>query len=144
MLQTNALAALVMAYLGAGLATGLWTWPEVWVKLADPEHFMTLARGLSFAFGAGAIVGTYVLGRQVLDRRAGLLAALLLALTPTFNHYCHDAVPDAALACMAAWACIGVFAPCPPGPPKLGYRFNLVRSFDAILFGPTRYVVLPR
>ncbi len=110
MLQANAVAAAIVAYLGAGLAAGAWTWPEVWARLLDPFQFMGVAKAVSFVFGAIAIVATYFLGRRLLDRRAGLLAAAILAGAPTFARYCSEPVPDAALAAMAAIASVFLLA----------------------------------
>ncbi len=110
MLQANCLAAVIAAYLGGGLVTGALSRPEAYALLADPFQFMALARGLSLAFALAALVATYHMGRLLGSRRVGLLAALLLALTPTFTDYSHEGVPDAAMTCGAAFACLAFLA----------------------------------
>jgi len=108
MLQANVLALLVPLYLLGGRLLGVWTTPQAFASLLDPRRFMPLADGLSVVFGLGAIYVTYLLGRRLAGRRAGLLAALLLALTPTFNRYAHEGVPDAALTFFAALATLAL------------------------------------
>ncbi|NSW56572.1 MAG: glycosyltransferase family 39 protein [Armatimonadetes bacterium] len=104
MLQANLLAATVVAFCALQVASGAWTWPELYANLIDWRVFMPVANGLSLVVGLAAIVATYWLGRSVADRTVGLLAATLLALTPTFNDYCHEAVPDATMTTLAALA----------------------------------------
>ncbi len=56
-----------------------------WFAAGQPnEH---LARLFPIAMACGMLGATYLVGRRVLDRQGGLLAAVLVALTPTFIRY---------------------------------------------------------
>ncbi len=110
MLQANFLAAAIIAYLGAGLLAGAWSWPQVYAELIDPFRFMPVAEVLSLCFGIGAIISVYFLGRRISGRGVGIWAAAILAFTPTFNRYCHEGVPDAALVLFSALAILFLIA----------------------------------
>lgn len=59
--------------------------------------YMTLqyiARGTSVAMGLGTLVFVYLIGRELTDRRGAALAALVLALSPTFIYYSKVANVD--------------------------------------------------
>ena len=77
-------------YLAGHIPDGLWGYPPLvplvyvisWFGAGGPnEH---LARLVIAIMAIGALAATYVLGRQVLGRRGGLVAAALLAFTPMF------------------------------------------------------------
>jgi 4-amino-4-deoxy-L-arabinose transferase-like glycosyltransferase len=55
------------------------------------------ARGLVAAFGALNVALLYRLGEEMLGRRAGLLAALLLAVSPVAVETAHTVKPDVVL-----------------------------------------------
>jgi hypothetical protein len=110
MLQGNALAAAILAWGTAGVALGAWTWTQFSAWFIDPFQFMAIAKTVSFLFGAGAIFATYWLGRRIVDRSTGILAAIILAFSPTFTRYCHEPVPETAMTCMAGFATVFLIA----------------------------------
>jgi len=57
---------------------------KVWMSFGESEVWL---RGLSIPFGLVSILITYLIGQRLVDRSVGLVAALLLALSPLFiNH----------------------------------------------------------
>lgn len=60
---------------------------SAWMQLGTGEAWL---RGLSAIFGVGSVFLTYRLGRQLLGVRTGLLAALLMALSPLFVNYAQE------------------------------------------------------
>ena len=58
-------------------------------------------RMVSFVSGLVAIVAVFGVGRELWNRRVGVLAAVLLALSPNFVRQSHDARPEMML--VAFW-----------------------------------------
>ena len=57
---------------------------KIWMQFGNGEAWM---RGLSVLFGLGSIFLIYQLGRRVAGETTGLIAALLLALSPVFINF---------------------------------------------------------
>src|SRR4051812_41877418 len=81
----------------------LWNgaWGGAPQPLPDSNHIFALApdlylwgRGLTALIGAAAVAGTYGVGRAMLGRGAGLVAALLLLTSPLQVRYSHNLTPD--------------------------------------------------
>jgi len=109
-LVANLLTLLTIVYVLGAIAFGAWTVPLALALLTDWRVFMPLSGYLSMAFGVVAIAATYSLGRRVAGERTGLLAALLLALTPSFSRYCHEGTPDCAVTALSAVAMVLLLA----------------------------------
>jgi len=60
---------------------------HVWMQFGTGEAWL---RSLSAVFGVGSVFLTYRLGRQLLGVRTGLLAALLMALSPLFVNHAQE------------------------------------------------------
>lgn len=60
---------------------------HLWMQFGTGEAWL---RGLSAVFGVGSVLLTYCLGRQLLGVRTGLLAALLMALSPLLINYAQE------------------------------------------------------
>lgn len=60
----------------------------------DATTFIILGRLITVLFGLGSVAVLFLIGREMFGRRAGLLAALLLALSPDHVKISHDMVPD--------------------------------------------------
>ncbi len=58
-----------------------------WLKLGDSEAFL---RSLSALFAVATIPILYLLGRRLLNRRAGVIAGVLLAVNPFFIRYAQE------------------------------------------------------
>jgi hypothetical protein len=86
----------------------------------DPTSIYLAGRALSVVAGAATIVAVYVLGRRLFGRRAGLAAALFLAVAPLHvrdSHYVkHDVVATLAIAC-ASIATLSLLSPPMRGVP---------------------------
>ncbi|MDQ3850942.1 MAG: glycosyltransferase family 39 protein [Actinomycetota bacterium] len=77
----------------------------------EPGHVWLLARFLTAVLGTLAVGLLYLAGSRLLDRRAGLLAAGLLAVAflPVFySHLALNDVPTLAPICLALWGIAGV------------------------------------
>ena len=73
----------------------------------DPETVFLVARVLSVGFGVGAVAATYAAGREWFDRRAGLVAAAIMAVAFLPVFYSRLALNDGpgVLPCaLALWA----------------------------------------
>jgi len=56
----------------------------VWMRLGHGEFFLRLPSAI---FGAGAVMMVYILGKRLVGERAGILASLLMAISPLeVNH----------------------------------------------------------
>lgn len=56
----------------------------IWMRLGHGEFFLRLPSAI---FGAGAVVMVYLLGKRLVGERAGILASLLMAISPLqVNH----------------------------------------------------------
>jgi 4-amino-4-deoxy-L-arabinose transferase-like glycosyltransferase len=74
----------------------------------DPSGVYVTARLTTALFGTAAVLATYWLGKRFFDRRTGLVAALILAVSPLHVSHSHIAitdVPHALLICLASIAC---------------------------------------
>lgn len=60
----------------------------------DPTPFYLIARGTSVFFGLAAVYVAYLIGKRLLDRWAGIGAALLVAVHPEHVTRSHFAYPD--------------------------------------------------
>jgi mannosyltransferase len=58
-----------------------------WLKLGDSEAFL---RSLSALFAVATVLLLCLLGRRLFDRRAGVIAGVLLAANPFFVHYAQE------------------------------------------------------
>ena len=80
---------------------------------ANPSAVFTTARGMSAILGATAVGFLYLAGRELTgDRRAGWIAAALLAVAFLPVHYAHFAlndVPALAPLCLALWGAARVY-----------------------------------
>lgn len=77
----------------------------------DPSGVYVTARLTTALLGTAAVLATYWLGKRFFDRRTGLLAAAILAVSPLHVSHSHIAitdVPHALLICLASIACHGV------------------------------------
>jgi 4-amino-4-deoxy-L-arabinose transferase-like glycosyltransferase len=72
-----------------------------WLGLTSPS---TGFRITGFLFSALAMFTTYLLGRELVSERAGLLAAVLLALLPRFFYDAHLACFDVPMTAMWTWS----------------------------------------
>jgi 4-amino-4-deoxy-L-arabinose transferase-like glycosyltransferase len=68
-------------------------------QLGDPTVWIRLP---SLLFGTATVPVVYLLGRRVYDERTGLIAAVLVALSPFAIFYSTEARPYATLACLIA------------------------------------------
>jgi uncharacterized membrane protein len=78
---------------------------HVWLTLGDGQG---LVRGLSVLASTLTIPVVYLLGRRLVDGQAGLLAALLLAVSPFHVHYAQEARMYALLALNGSLAMLAV------------------------------------
>ncbi|PWZ67890.1 glycosyltransferase family 39 protein, partial [Staphylococcus pseudintermedius] len=60
---------------------------RVWMQFGTSDAWL---RGLSVLFGLGSVFLTYQLGRRLAGEKTGLLAALLLALSPLFINHAQE------------------------------------------------------
>lgn len=89
----------------------------------DPSVFYLLARGTSSVLGTATVGLTYALGKAVYNRRAGLLAALILAVAFIHVRASHYAVTDT-LVTLLILTCVL----CSMNYLKGGRRWHLVLS----------------
>jgi len=76
-----------------------------------PQVYL-LSRGLTAVLGAATVVAMYAIGRRLLDRRTGLIAALFLTFLPLHvvnSHYTTTDVPVTFLVVLGFWFMIAVF-----------------------------------
>ncbi len=98
-----------------GIARGIYSGPA---DLPDSSHVITAApaaylwaRGTTALFGALSVFLVYLLGRRLSGPGAGLVGALLLAVSPLHaehSHYVTTDVPTAALTLLAVYLAIEV------------------------------------
>lgn len=60
---------------------------RVWMQFGTSDAWL---RGLSVLFGLGSVFLTYQLGRRLAEETTGLIAALLLALSPLFINHAQE------------------------------------------------------
>jgi hypothetical protein len=86
-------------YFVIGFALGKFPSPEVFAIdfFRDPSAIYLISRAVSAAAGVGAVVATYLLGRELYQRRVGLAAAVFIMVSPLFVNYSHQAKSDVAL-----------------------------------------------
>jgi 4-amino-4-deoxy-L-arabinose transferase-like glycosyltransferase len=85
-----------------GASANLWTWPT---QLA-PENLYGWGRALVALLGTATLIPVYRVGEKLYGRRAGLLAALFLALLPMHavaSRIVTPEVPAALLVVLALW-----------------------------------------
>lgn len=88
-----------------GASGNLWTWPTELV----PAHLYGWGRGAVALLGAGTPLVAFWIGERLYGRRAGLLAALFLALLPMHaaaGGIVAAQVPAALLALLAGWCAL--------------------------------------
>jgi hypothetical protein len=88
-------------------------WREV--HLVQAEDLAMPARLLNALFGLLSVVLVYIAGRALYSRRAGLLAAALLAFSPLAWHAAHLATEDALVALVGLGAFLAIVR-LEPGP----------------------------
>jgi len=89
----------------AGVSANLWTWPTELL----PAHLYGWGRGLVALLGAATLIPCYWLAGRLYGRRAGLLAALFLALLPMHiaaGGIVSPEVPAGLLALLAVWGAL--------------------------------------
>ena len=100
-----------------------------------PSTFL-LGRFLSILFGTGSIFLVFLIGRKAFSSPfAGLLAALMMALSPTNIGRCRLILPDTYVVffvLLAFWACLKVFE-------KARYRDYLFAAITIGLAASTKY-----
>jgi 4-amino-4-deoxy-L-arabinose transferase-like glycosyltransferase len=101
--------AWLKALLVGGHAVGAWRGPTdiATLNAADPRALYLLARLLSALLGTATIAATYLLGRLLADRRAGLVAALLVTVSFLHVRESHFFKPDAILSLFMTVALLG-------------------------------------
>jgi len=68
------------------------------VGIAHMPSQLLVGRAVVAMFGVLTVLGTYWLGRAAYGRRAGIVAALMLAISPTHVRNSHFVAPDVAMA----------------------------------------------
>lgn len=140
---------LVGALLAAGKFCGLLTvTSDAGVYLTQPElfaRFYVLARSLSLLAGALTLVAAAKLAERVGGRRAGWLAALLIACSPVFVTACLEAKPHLASTAALLWAALAALRfDAAPGRRRacvLGVLSGL--AFGFVLTGLCAIAMLP-
>ncbi len=96
------LTVLYGAYFLVGLATGHFHSPSDLAILYfnEPTIFYLLARLTSVVFGVAAIGVAYLLAKSAYGRRAGMVSALGVALSPVLVRHAHYGLPDIPVACL--------------------------------------------
>lgn len=98
----------VGSMIAAGAATGLLhVTSDVGYYLTHPDafgRFYVAARLLTVLFGAGLLIGAARLARRISGRRAGWIAAVLVAFSPVLLAGVVEAKPHVPAACMTIWA----------------------------------------
>jgi mannosyltransferase len=74
---------------------------HLWLKLGDSEAWL---RSLSALFTVATVPILYLLGRRLFDRRAGAIAAVLLAANPFLIHYAQEVRGYALVVCFVTLA----------------------------------------
>ncbi len=95
------LAAAVLRFI-SGASVNLWTWPSELV----PGDLYGWGRALVALLGAATLLPVYAIGARLYSRRAGLLAALFLALLPMHlaaGRIVSPEVPAALFVALALW-----------------------------------------
>jgi 4-amino-4-deoxy-L-arabinose transferase-like glycosyltransferase len=90
------LAGLWRVYYWVGRAAGTFQDPEDFKAkyINHPTVFYLIGRTLSALFSIGTVLLLYLIGARMYDRRAGVLAALLLIFALDHNRISHDMLPD--------------------------------------------------
>lgn len=79
----------------------MWVMMPVFKIIADP---LLAGRILAVFSGLGTLTGIYLLGRVFISKRTGLLAALLVAITPYIVFFDRMALVDTMLASFTVWS----------------------------------------
>ena len=98
---------------GVGTALGYYeNWGEFcYTYYVDPTAFYYSGRLLIALFGVLSVLLTYLIGRRALNKRAGLIAALLLAISPLhvyFSRLIRTDVEMGFFSLLCIWFCLGV------------------------------------
>ena len=90
------IAGLWRSYYGIGKAAGTFQGPEDFQSryISRPDGHYLIGRSLSALFAIGTILLLYLVGTRMYNRRAGVLAALLLIFALDHNRISHDMLPD--------------------------------------------------
>lgn len=109
-LEIYFLGALYAALFVAGRVAGLYASPlDFGVKFfVDPTAVFLVGRAASAAMGVGAVFATFLVGRRFYGTRAGLFAALLLAIGLESAREAGLATPNAPLALLAIVALLPI------------------------------------
>ena len=94
--SVGVIAPFISVPTGVGLAT-----PEAYA--IDPTPYILTGRVISVIAGLALVVGTYLLGRQIAGRVAGLLAGGVIAVAPITVGYSHLAVTDMTMAALLSF-----------------------------------------
>jgi len=100
------LAATVLRFV-TGASANLWTWPTELV----PANLYGWGRGMVTLLSAATLVPAFEIGKRLYGHRAGLLAALFLALLPmhvTAGGIVVAQVPAALLSLLASWCALNL------------------------------------
>lgn len=86
-------------YFVIGLALGEFTSAEAFAIafFRDPSTIYLISRMVAAVSGVGAVLVTYLLGRELFEQRVGLLAAVFVMVSPLLVNYSHQAKADVAL-----------------------------------------------
>lgn len=112
--------------------------------VVDPSPFFLLGRFLSAALGTATIPITYRLGADLLaSPRAGLLAAVLLAIAPLHVEYSHYLVTDAPLTFAVAGSFLLLLRFVAGAPRAQPWRVGLAVGLATSLKYPAVAMALP-
>lgn len=120
-----------------GRLTGVWDsgWAFAVSYFRDPTLLQTLSRSVSAFAGAASVWLVYCIGSRLFGRRTGLIAALILAVSPMHVEHSHYAVTDVPMTCLALLAIFLALRSWEAG----NLRGMLVAAFIGGLAGATKY-----
>jgi len=91
--------------------SAMWAWYDDTSRQFVPIGALTLARWPSVILGAAGCLAIYALGTMAVDRRVGLLSALLLMANPLYAMHARRAMSDVpAEALILSTAAVGLWA----------------------------------
>lgn len=71
---------------------------------SEPAIFYLLGRTLTAVFGGLTIIPVYLAGKELFNKKTGLIAALALSVTPFHVWHSHYSLSDVPMAFFVAWA----------------------------------------